>query len=211
MDVIIENDKLKVKTNTHGGEMISLLSKKSNEEYLWQGVPFWWKIYCPTLFPVIGKVKQFQYSYDGEKYFMPEHGFASRAKYLLLNKSKDEVSFELKNNKETEKIYPFKFSLITKYKLEDNKVVISFKVSNLDNKDIYFSIGSHPAFKCPMYGEEDALADYYLSFEKNEKLSKKEINKNDFLTGNDIEYLKDTNKIDISQETFNDGTFIFNY
>lgn len=208
MDIIIENSNLKVKANTHGGEMISLIGKKSNQEYIWRGLPFWWKIYCPTLFPVIGKVKGFKYKYDGKEYFMPEHGFASKAKFKLLNKLEDEVAFELKSNEETEGIYPFKFSLITKYKLKDNKVIISFNVNNLDSKDMYFSIGSHPAFKCPMYGAEDSLEDYYIEFEKVENTSKMEINSSDFLTGNRIKYLENSKSINISQETFKDGTII---
>ena len=40
MDIIIENSNLKVKANTHGGEMISLIGKKSNQEYIWRGLPF---------------------------------------------------------------------------------------------------------------------------------------------------------------------------
>ena len=210
MEVIIENSKLKVMTNTHGGEIHSIYGKKSEQEYLWQGIPFWWKIYCPTLFPIIGKVKEFRYTYDEKKFFMPEHGFASRARHILLQKTDNEVEFELTNNEETEKIYPFKFSLITKYTLNDNKIIISFKIRNLDNKDMYFSIGSHPAFKCPMYGEKDKLSDYYISFEHTENASKEEINKNDFLTGNKISYLKNTDTIDVSEETFKNGTIMLN-
>lgn len=210
MDAIIENDKLKIVANTHGGEIHSIYGKKSKQEYIWKGMPFWWKIYCPTLFPIIGKVKNFRYTYNNEKYFMPEHGFAGRAKYVLLNKTENELVFELKNSEETEKVYPFKFSLVTKYTLIDNTIKISFTIKNLDDKEIYFSIGSHPAFKCPMYGEKDKLEDYYIKFEQKETVSKQEIDKDDFLTRNKIKFLENEDSIDLSIETFKEGTMMLN-
>ena len=209
MDCIIENEFLKIKGNTHGGELVSIKGKKSNSEYLWQGIPFWWKLYSPVLFPIIGKVKNFEYRYEGKTYFMPQHGFASRAKYKLIENKDNILAFELKNNKETEKVYPFKFSLINEYKIEKNSIIITHKVKNLDNKNIYFSLGVHPALKCPMYKEEDELNDYYLKFNKMENSSILEINKEDFLTGKEKKYFNNCDELNLSEEVFKDGTLIF--
>ncbi len=206
----IENEFIKLTANTHGGEIHSIVGKKSNEEYIWKGFPFWWKIYSPVLFPIIGKVRNFEYKLDGKSYFMPQHGFASGAKYKLIENKENIIAFELRNYDETEEIYPFKFSLINEYKLHENKVIVTHKVKNLDNKDMYFSIGAHPAFKCPMYGERDSLNDYYLKFESIENASVLEINDNDFLTGNERLYLDNTDEIPLSEETFKEGTLIFN-
>lgn len=210
MEAIIENNKLKVIANTHGGEIHSIYGKESKQEYIWKGMPFWWKIYCPTLFPIIGKVKNFRYTYKNEKYFMPEHGFASRAKHTLLSKTENELVFELKSDKETEQVYPFQFSLLTKYTLLDKIIKISYTIKNLDYKEIYFSIGSHPAFKCPMYGENDKLEDYYIKFEQKETVSREEINKDDFLTRNKIKFLENKDIIDLSIDTFKNGTMMLN-
>lgn len=209
MDFRIENEFLKIKGNTHGGELVSIKGKKSNSEYLWQGIPFWWKLYSPVLFPIIGKVKNFEYRYEGKTYFMPQHGFASRAKYKLIENKDNILAFELKNNEETEKIYPFKFSLINEYKIEKNSIIITHKVKNLDNKNIYFSLGVHPALKCPMYKEEDELNDYYLKFNKIENSSILEINKEDFLTGKERQYFNNCDELNLSEEVFKDGTLIF--
>lgn len=210
MNCRIENEFIKINANTHGGELHSIVGKKSNEEYIWKGFPFWWKIYSPILFPIIGKVKDFEYKLDGKSYFMPQHGFASEAKYKLIENKDDIIAFELRNYDETEEIYPFKFSLINEYKLNENKIIITHKVKNLDDKDMYFSIGAHPAFKCPMYGEDDSLNDYYLKFETIENASILEINDQDLLTGNEIDYLNNTDEIALSEETFKRGTLIFN-
>lgn len=209
MDFIIENEFLKIKGNTHGGELVSIKGKKSNSEYLWQGIPFWWKLYSPVLFPIIGKVKNFEYRYEGKTYFMPQHGFASKAKYKLIENKDNILAFELKNNEETEKIYPFKFSLINEYKIEKNSIIITHKVKNLDNKNIYFSLGVHPALKCPMYKEKDELNDYYLKFNKIENSSILEINKEDFLTGKERQYFNNCDELNLSEEVFKDGTLIF--
>ena len=209
MKCIIENDFLVVETNTHGGEVHSIKGKKSNEEYIWRGIPFWWKIYSPVLFPVIGKTKELEYNYNGKTYFMPQHGFASRSKYKLIENKDNKVAFELKDNDETKEIYPFKFSLINEYELENNKIIVTHIVKNSDNKEMYFSIGAHPALKCPMYGEEDTLEDYILEFDKTENSSIYEINKDDYLTGNKKLYFNNTNKIYLSEEVFKDGTLIF--
>ena len=208
MEVSISNENLIVKANTHGGEIHSIQGKKSGQEYLWKGIPFWWKIYCPTLFPVIGKVKNLHYKYNNKEYFMPQHGFAANAKHILKNKTANEMEFVLKSDEETKSIYPFEFALSTKYKLEGSRIIITFEVKNNDDKDIYFSIGAHPALKCPMYGEEDSLDDYYIEFEHKETVSKKEITKDDFLTGRKIEFLEDSNTLNISLDIFKDGTMI---
>ena len=140
---------------------------------------------------------------------MPQHGFASRAKYKLIENKEDILSFELRNNKETEKVYPFKFSLINEYKIEKNSIIITHKVKNLDDKNIYFSLGVHPAFKCPMYGEKDNINDYYLKFNKLENASILKINKDDFLIGEEEKYFDNCDELNLSEEVFKNGTLIF--
>ncbi|MFX8649142.1 hypothetical protein ABTM34_21190, partial [Acinetobacter baumannii] len=40
-------------------------------------------------------------------------------------------------------------------------------VKNVDEKEIYFSVGAHPAFKVPLTADTD-FNDWYLQFEQNE-------------------------------------------
>ncbi len=211
MRYYLENDELKIELCDEGGEMFSIMGKKDNTEYLWNGRNYGWPLSAPTLFPIVCKVKDNKYTYNGKEYFMYCHGFANFAEYEVIHKENDNITFELKYREEYKELYPFKFSLKTNYKLKDNKIIISFYVENLsDTEEMIFSIGSHPSFKCPIKYEEE-LSDYYLEFEKVEKEAKVfEINEKDYLTGNENVYLKNNNIIKLTENTFKNGTILFN-
>ena len=211
MECIIENEYYKIIANTHGGNIKHIISKKYGEDYLWKGRPFVWKLDTDVLFPVICKVKDWIYRYQNKEYFMPVHGFASRTRYKLIEYKDDVIAFELKNTSESEQIYPFKFSLINKYELKGREIVSEYTVKNTDDKELYFNLGVHPSFACPMYGAGDDLEDYYLKFEKKEeKATILEINDNDYLTGNEKIFKENFDEILINDELFKDGTKIFN-
>lgn len=59
--------------------------------------------------------------------------------------------------------YPFRFRLHIGYMLDENEVSVHWKVDNTDEKPMYFSIGAHPAFLCPINGEQDKTG-YRLRF-----------------------------------------------
>ena len=69
MTVIIQNDQLIAEIAEHGAELISLKSKESNLEYIWQGDPEYWGRHAPVLFPFVGRLKDDQYTYQGEDLF----------------------------------------------------------------------------------------------------------------------------------------------
>jgi galactose mutarotase-like enzyme len=46
-------------------------------------------------------------------------------------------------------------------------VEVIWKVQNLDNKEMIYSIGAHTAFRCPLVQGEE-FSDYYLSFNQAE-------------------------------------------
>src|SRR5699024_10201079 len=65
--------------------------------------------------------------------------------------------------------YPFLFSLTVTYTLVDTKVVVDYKVENTGKKEMYFSIGAHPGFNCPIV-EDETFEDYSFSFLNKEKI-----------------------------------------
>ena len=210
MRINIENDKLKAEICDEGGELFKIVGKKDNIDYLWNGRKFGWPLSAPTLFPIIGKVKDFKYRVNGKEYNMPEHGFANKKCYEILEKNKDSVTLLLKYDNETMSIYPFKFELKVSYELIDNAIKISYEIINRDKVEIPFSLGSHPCLLCPITKDED-LEDYYLQFEcEEESATILCINKDDYLTGKKKEYLKNSNKIMLDENTFKNGTLIFN-
>ncbi|MBP1045783.1 aldose 1-epimerase family protein [Enterococcus sp. BWM-S5] len=164
MTVIIENDQLIATIAEEGAELISLKSKESGLEYIWQGDPEFWGRHAPVLFPFVGRLKEGRYSYQGKTYPMGQHGFARDQVFEVIEKGDEMISLSLKSSETTRKIYPFDFELVLTYKLEESAIIVGYQVINSGKEELLFSIGGHPAFNIPI---EDQLSftDYYLSFE----------------------------------------------
>lgn len=204
----LENNKLKITAHTYGGELHNIFNKENDTEYLWNGDSSYWKYHAPILFPFVGKVKNNEYRVDGHTYSLPQHGLARVSEFTMINKSDSEISFELKYSDETLKVYPYKFSLIINYKLFDNNIKISYSVKNLDNKKIYFSIGAHPAFLCPIDSNE-TINDYYLELNEKETASIKCLGADGHYNGIRKETLNNENIIPLSKELFKDDALVF--
>ena len=209
MEYSVQNSKLAIKARTHGGEIISILNKENNTEYLWNGNPEYWKYHAPILFPIVGKVVDSKYKVDDNVYELPQHGLARVSEFEMINQKEDEITFELKYSDESLKVYPYKFSLKSNYKLENNTVKVTYIVENLDDKKMYFSIGAHPAFMCPI-DENDSLNDCYIEFNKVENSKNVLITEQGYLSHNSNECLKETNKLNLNKELFKDDALVFN-
>lgn len=65
------------------------------------------------------------------------------------------------------KEYPFHFHLEIGYRLEGTAVRVMWKVKNTNEKNMYFAIGAHPAFFCPVR-EGEKQSEYFLKFKDGE-------------------------------------------
>lgn len=204
----IENDKLKLAVKQTGAEMCSLKSVETGKEFIWDAKPDVWEGHAPILFPIVGALKNDEYRYKEKKYSLAQHGFMRRNKTVeLLEKKEHSLSFLLKSSKESLILYPFDFEFITTYKLVGSAVYIEHRVINTGNTEMYFSIGEHPAFKCPINTDE-LYSDYYLEFEKNE--DSKAWGLDGKLIGTKaIDVFKGGNIINLHRDIFNNGAFIF--
>ncbi|MBQ9487256.1 MAG: aldose 1-epimerase family protein [Selenomonadaceae bacterium] len=163
----LKNEKLTITVSDHGAELKSM-TDADGTEYLHDGNPKWWKYTSPVLFPIVGKLVNGKYRAEGKEYDLPGHGFARTSEFECIKEGDGEIAFRLNWSDETLKVYPYKFALEISYILKDNTVAVVWLVKNLDNKPIYFSIGAHPALKCPI-AEGENFDDCYLSFNKAEK------------------------------------------
>ena len=161
----IKNDRLEVSTKSEGAELTSI--KLNGKEYLWNGDEKYWGRHAPILFPIVGKLKDGKTMIENKEYFMSRHGFARDMKFDEVEHTESSVKYLLKSNDNTLKVYPYLFELYISYELIGDRVKVTYEVKNYDNKDIYFSIGAHPAFCCPI-DEDIKFEDYYIEFEKNE-------------------------------------------
>lgn len=204
----LENSTIKITASTYGGEIHSITSKDDGTEYLWDGNPEYWKYHAPILFPIVGKVVDSKYKVDGKIYELPQHGLARTSEFELISQTEDELIFQLDYSEESLKIYPYKFSLNAIYYLEENTVSVTYNVKNLDDKKIYFSIGAHPAFRCPI-NNDDKLEDCYLQFNEKETSNKKILTEEGYLSHNKGECLNSTDTLMLSKELFKDDALIF--
>jgi galactose mutarotase-like enzyme len=144
MIVTISNGILTATINTLGAELISLV--KNNKNYIWQVDELYWNKTSPILFPIVGRLKNDSYLFNGKKYQLPRHGFARNMEFSSVKKSDSQVIFELNETEETRLIYPFCFKLLMAYTLMENDLVIEYFVRNQSDEVLPFSIGAHPAF-----------------------------------------------------------------
>lgn len=156
MRYVLENEILRVEIDSFGAELKSVKNKATNQEYMWQGDPQYWGRTSPILFPFVGSLKDKTYTYDGKTYSMGQHGFARDMEHELICKTETEIYFELNSNEETMQKYPFEFILGLGYQLNGSELDVNWHVFNPStNKTLHFSIGAHPAFNCPIHGEEN--------------------------------------------------------
>lgn len=204
----IQNSQLQLSVKQTGAEMCSLKSIKSGKEFIWGGNPKVWKGQAPVLFPIVGALKGQLFKYGEKDYNLPQHGFMRYNETVqLIDKKEYSLSFLLKSNEETLKNYPFDFEFVTTYALKENAVHIAHKVLNVSEKEMYFSLGGHPGFKCPL-NDKESYSDYYLEFEHNESSKSWQLDGN--LIGNKTsEVFRGGNIINLHPDIFNRGALIF--
>lgn len=202
----LQNDVLKITVADYGAELKSLTSADGTE-YLFDGNPKWWKYTSPVLFPFVGKLVNNKYRAEGKEYSLPQHGFARTTNFECVREGKDEIVFRLNWNEETLKVYPYKFSLEISYILKKNTVSVIWLVKNIDSKPIYFSIGAHPALKCPIVDGEN-FDDCYLKFNVAEKSARLLLTANGNLSHEKVPTL-DGDKLNLSYELFKGDALVF--
>ncbi len=178
----LENEYIKVGVESMGAELQHLIKKDENLEFIWTADPSVWASHAPNLFPIVGELPNQQYTYDGETYTMARHGFARKKEFKLIEESSQKLVFSLQDDEDTLAQYPFEFRLLIAYKLEENKLGITYNVLNEDSKTMWFSVGGHPGFNVPLY-EGEQYSDYYLEFNKEETLRRYLLDENGLLNG----------------------------
>lgn len=162
MNYTISNKKLTLVISSKGGEFQSIRDAEG-QEYLWQGDTAIWTDRGPNLFPYIGRMTDKKYQYQGKIYHMDIHGFLPYAEMKLVEQKEALLTLRLENSPETEKQYPFKFVLDITWKLEGEKITITYRVKNTDDKKMYFGIGGHPGFQVPVE-KNLKFEDYRINF-----------------------------------------------
>lgn len=168
MEITLNNGLIEVRVESFGAELIGLKDLEKGMEYMWQKDPKFWAKCSPILFPFVGALKDERYFYSGKEYkISTRHGFARDNEFKVISKDEKSVEFLFESTEESKKSYPFDFRLYLRYVLEGKTLKMEYRVENLGDKKMYFSLGAHPAFSTPLSDGVD-FSDYYVEFEKLE-------------------------------------------
>src|SRR5688500_15711240 len=106
---VISSGDLTAKINPLGAELWSLRDD-AGRELMTDADPRWWSGHAPILFPFVGRCLGDRYRLNGHEYAMPQHGFARRKPFSLVERSETRAVFRLEADVETRLVYPFEFS-----------------------------------------------------------------------------------------------------
>lgn len=160
---VIENESLRITVTSLGAELQSIYDVDKQQEYLWNGDGKYWARRAPILFPFVGLTKNKQYVFEGKTYGTTQHGFARDMEFECTVQEAESVWFKLCSDEDTKQRYPFDFILEVGYVLEQRALKVLWKVTNPSQKTMYFSIGAHPGFMCPLKADEKQSS-YYIDF-----------------------------------------------
>lgn len=206
----LKNELLRLSVNPTGAELSAITSVNHQTEFMWNGNPDVWNGIAPVLFPIVGGLKNNTFLHHGKTYQLPRHGFVRRNTSVEVHEiTQDKLTFKLASGQELLKSYPFQFEFYTSFQLKENTIIVSHNVKNTDHQDMYFSLGAHPAFKCPVYPNE-TYSDYHLEFEFEEHSKTHLLDPESGLLNNQTELvLNNTSKLPLNYHLFDKDALIF--
>lgn len=207
MSVVIQDNQVRATILEHGAQPVSLYSKKDNIEYIWPADQKYWLWHAPLLFPIEGKLKNGTCYIDGQPYHMSQHGFARDQDFNIESKSENKVELSLTYSEQTLKMLPYKFKLVVIYEIVSGTLRTTYEVMNLDSKDIYFTVGSHPGFNVPL-NEDEKYEDYYIELTSPYRLLP--LNTDGFVDVKNPN-INDKNKINITRDLFKDDALVLQF
>lgn len=205
----ISNEKITIQVDSMGAELKSLKKISTGSEYMWNADPRYWKRTSPVLFPLVGGLNGGVYRLDGREYPMGQHGFARDMEFKLKSQAAAEVWFVLESNEETMARYPYPFILELGYELEEQTVIVKWRVKNPAKTPMYFAIGGHPAFLCPI-GEGTRQTDYSLHFDVPDKVVCSGL-ADGLVDGNGIEYKLHNGMLPVTESLFDNDALVIEH
>ena len=199
--LVLSNNQIKATFSTRGAELISVV--KYGQEKIWIGDPDVWSAHAPFLFPICGGLKDDKFIYEGKEYNLQKHGYIRFAEFEVESHSDNMLVFLHRWNDETLSQYPFHYELRVIYTLEGTELKVDYNVKNLDETDMYYSVGAHEGYYCP-----EGIEEYSIIFDKPEDLD------SNILNGNLLEYSainvgKNTYKLPLKYEYFAVDALVF--
>lgn len=207
MPVVIQDDRVRANINERGAQITSLYNKDTNIEYIWPADEKYWLWHAPILFPIEGKLKDGTCYIDGKDYHIGQHGFARDEDFDVIDQQVNKVTLVLNYSNESLKMFPYKFKLIVTYEIIDGILKTHYEVENVDDKDMYFTVGSHPGFNLPLTNDTE-YDDYYVNLSLDYKSIP--LDQNGFVDVKN-EVSKDEKNIDLTRNLFKNDALVFDF
>ncbi len=197
----LSNEFITISAKPEGAELCSI---QTLEEHLWQADPAVWSRHAPVLFPIVGKLKNNQYTHHGKIYTLSQHGFARDSLFTVLEQIDNTLTYQLLPTEKTHEAYPFDFELRVIYHLDNNCVTVKYEVSNHGAEPMPFSIGAHPGFNLPGTIEECSL-----TLEKEETLTPRLLDADGLLSSETVSLIDQSDSIQLTKTLFDRDALIF--
>ena len=186
MEYTLKRNGLTAVTESLGGELVSLRDA-GGMEYIWSGAAPYWSGRNPVLFPIVGRLADGGKVRFGDKtYEMAQHGFARRRDFTVTAQGEDFITFTLREDEETLKLYPYPFALHITHRLTDKGFTTEYAIENTGATPLPCCIGAHTAFRCPLK-EGESFSDYEMVFDKAETTDMMLLNKDNLISATDRE------------------------
>ena len=204
MQYTFSNDNFEVIVDSKGCEIVSVIRKSDNKQYIWSGQPDIWKRHTPVLFPLVGRYKNDTSVYKGKEYHMTQHGFARDSEFTLVHKEDNVIIMKLISSEETKQKYPFDFELMITHRLSGNNISTIWEVKNTGDDVMYFSIGGHPAFVCG----DNAIGAQIRFDTEDDKVAYKLLSEDGLLMPEEHYLTLSNNNVTITKEFFDKDALI---
>ncbi|WP_019947645.1 aldose 1-epimerase family protein [Hymenobacter aerophilus] len=208
----LENEHCRAQVSTRGAELTSLVrldAAAGGLEYLWQADPAYWGRHAPVLFPIVGRLPENRYLHQGQTYELGQHGFARDQEFQLLHRSEFELTFALRDDAASRAVYPFGFALRISYRLAGTTLTVGWEVENPGSDELLFSIGAHPAFRCPLLPGE-TFEDYEFVFDHPVSLDR-HLLQNGLFSGETTPLLRHETVLPLSYGLFAQDALVFQH
>lgn len=108
----------------------------------------------PILFPLVGNNhvgdRDHHYEWNGRVREMPQHGFARRSKWSIVQQTATSLTMELTDTEATRAQYPFAFRQRLTYSLSHGRLNWEQVIENTGSEVMPFGTGFHPYFQVPL-------------------------------------------------------------
>ncbi|MGL4624008.1 MAG: aldose 1-epimerase family protein [Culicoidibacterales bacterium] len=209
--IILENEFLHIEIAYLGAQLTKVYHKQEAIDYIWEANPKYWGRHAPILFPIVGRLAENRYYYQGKSYEMSQHGFARDQRFAIVETTENSVRLRLQANEETRAMYPFEFMLDVIYTLEATTLTIDWQVKNPEATPLHFAIGAHPGFSTKLL-PQDQFTDYVVEFAQAEDLTMMKLDPNQGLfTGEVVEVAHSLEGLPLHHDLFDNDAMVFNH